>query len=202
MLAMAACDKSGERQMTTTIERANLLRFQVVDHDSDYMRRVVAHVATDPTAIGITAREDFWTTGHDNFLEAHDRARLESYFKQLQANPNFIISRGHELAFEQTAPGTWRSFYLHSPVALDGNAIDKATTRDSLVMLDLTDDAAKDFGIVTARIAGGKLAAVSRGEVLAAPVVMDQIAGGRVSISLDSDAAADQLARALDALEE
>lgn len=218
MLAMVGCGKSDpETETTVTMERTNVLRFHVVDHDSDYMRRVVAHADAQPIA-GIETEEDVWKVeraperaGHDYYLEASDseagtgRQRLERYFAALAKDPSFAVPRGHELAYEQGPPGKWRSYYLHSPIVLDGSGIEKAklsTYGDRpLVLLDLTDGARGAFGDLTQRITGGKLAAVSHGEVVTAPVVNDRIMGGMVSITTDAEHEAVRLVKALQPLE-
>lgn len=218
MLAtMAACGKSSELETTVTVERANVLRFQVVDHDSDFMRRVVAHTDARPVD-GIETEEDVWKVermperaGHDYYLAANDsdggtgRQRLERYFTSLAKDPNFIIPLGHEIAYEQDPPGTWRSYYLHSPILLDGTGIEKANLSTDgerpLVVMDLTRDAGRTFSDVTRRIAGGKLAAISKGEIIVAPVINDWIAGGMVTITTDSEPDAARLVAALQPVE-
>jgi hypothetical protein len=205
VLAMAACGKSGP-ETTVSVEKANALRFQVVDHDSDYMRRVVAHAGADPSAAGITGQEDVWhaaeRVGHDSFLQADDagavtgRVRIESYLARL--GPSFAVPPGHQIGFEQTAPGTWRSYYLQSAIALDGRAIAASDHDDKLVTIELTDEGRAAVYQLTTRIAGGKLAALSHGEVISAPVVLDRIAGGQLVINTDTEAEAAALAKALD----
>lgn len=207
VLALAACGKSAEPETTVSLERAKVLEFHVVDHDSDFMRRVVAEAKADPRAAGIAVREDVWMidstperVGHDYFLEARDdgsitgKVRLDSYFANVE------VPRGHQLAYEQTSPGTWRSFYLHSPIALGTGAIERASQSESRVHIDLTDAARAEFGALTKRITGGKLAAISHGTVISAPVVLDQIQGGMVTISMDREADAAALTAALQPL--
>ncbi len=223
LLAMAACGNADEptRQTTVTIEKARALRFQVVDNDTGYMRRVALHVGEDDSgraanpvarAAGVAAREDVWKiegtnqVGRDWYLEAFDRGpvtgrvQLASYFARL--GHEYAVPVGYEVAFEQTEPGRWRSYYVQDQVVLDGTAIAAAEASVDpedrpIVMVDLTDDGARDFGELTLRITGKKLAMLSRDEVLSAPVVNGQIAGGQISISLDRAADAEALAKAL-----
>ncbi len=209
---MAACGDTVPSQTTVQVERLTALELQVVDHDSDYMRRVHAHVgsertgALDPAArgAGVSAHEDVWQigdtahrVGHDFYLEATNRGtvtgrtQLEGYFAQLTNNPSFIVPLGHELAFEQSEPGRWRSYYLHEPIVLDGNAVINAEVDDRgerlVVLADLSDAAARTFGQVTSQIVGGKLAILSDGVVVSAPIINDQIWGGTFAITMGSD---------------
>jgi len=222
LLALTACGKSGDptpdTHTTVRIDKvdevgadpAAALQFHVVDHDSDYMRRVFVHAGATPVA-GITGHADVWKveqgpprTGRDFYLEATDtggitgRARLERYFAALARDPGFALPPGHQLAFERTGEATWRSYYLDSAIALDGNAVAEVELGHDdrpTVLVGLTPTGGRTLATLTARIAGGKLAAVSRGEVLSAPIVTDQIAGGRVAISFADDRA--DAARAL-----
>lgn len=228
LMLMAACGRSEPAKQTTVeIERVNALGLQVVDHDSEYMRRVFVHVgsdardrATDPMAriAGITAHQDVWQSeatphraGHDYYLEASDRgpitgrARLEAYFKQLATDRSFHVPSSHELGFEQYEAGRWRSYYLHRPVVIDGSEIESAHASvfddRPVVVAELSPMGGQVFGDVTREVAGGKLAILSDGEVVSAPIINGEIAGGMFSITMgpeDGEAAAERLAKKLD----
>jgi hypothetical protein len=228
LFSVAACGTPDEpaKQTTVQIEKMRALELQVVDHDSEYMRRLYVHVApdeaskpTNPAALvaGVTAAsQDYWPVenkphlrGHDYFLEATDRGgvtgrtQLDGYLKKLAAaDPNFVVPLGHELAYEQTEPGRWRSYYLHSPVVLDGSTVESATAGEQddrpTVMVDLSSTGQKALADVTSQIVGKKLAILSGNEILSAPIINDAIHGGMFTITMDGDQQkAEVLAKAL-----
>jgi hypothetical protein len=122
LMAMAACGGSGEGTQTTVLlERMSALELQVVDSDSDYMRRVFVHVGSDQRgqavepaarAAGVSVQRDSWVSEsnphrpiHDYYLAANDndtgtgRAQLERYLAGLARAPSFQVPFDHELGF-------------------------------------------------------------------------------------------------------
>lgn len=227
LLATGACgDAARESRTTVTYERVDALRLQAVDNDSDYMRRLYVHLGTDQAdrpsdaaalGAGVTAgKADYWVVGDrpqkDYFLEAHDRGPvsgrtlLASYFQELEArDPSFAVPASREIVFQQSEPGVWRSYFVEEHVALDGTAVTKAEANEeddrATVLVDLDDAGARALGRLTDRITGHKLAMISGGTVLVAPIINDAIHGGMFSISLappDSIATAESLVAALD----
>lgn len=222
---LAACGGSEEPQKhtTVTVERMSALALQVVDNDADYMRRVFVHVGSDQAghatepgarAAGVSTNRDYWTSEvnphrphHDYYLQASDRgtltgrAQLEHYLTNLAQRPGFQVPFDHQLGFEETEPGRWRSYYLHRAVVLDGNAVIDAEVGEDhhgpIVVAELSDVGARSFGDVTSQIAGKKLAILSDGTVLSAPIVNGEIRGGRFSISMGDHDGAQQAAERL-----
>src|SRR5262249_27305361 len=63
-------------------------------------------------------------------------------------------------------------------------ASNDANTGRPVVLLDFTREGGEQFGEITSRIAGGKLATMVGGEVKSAPVVNGPVRGGRVQITM------------------
>jgi preprotein translocase subunit SecD len=212
LMFLTACgSENPSRETTVQIERMKTaLELQVVDSDSDYMRRVFVHVGSDQAeqavepvarAAGVSVKRDVWVSEADPhrpvtdyYLEANDRgtvtgrAQLESYLTRLAKAPSFQVPFDHELGFEETDPGRWRSYYLHRAVVLDGSAVVKAEVDEDdhgpLVLADLSDAGAKTFGQLTSQIVGKKLAILSDDTVLSAPIINGEIRGGKFTISM------------------
>ncbi|HEX4449669.1 MAG TPA: hypothetical protein VH143_02310 [Kofleriaceae bacterium] len=133
----------------------------------------------------------------DYYLYAHDRATLERTFAagiaQGWAPPpdSEIVDERIEPAVGSKDPGVvWRSYFVSRKAELDGTSIanaigsyDPITNRPN-VLVDFDEAGAKQFGELTATIAGHKLAMTVGGVVKSAPVIEGAIRGGRAVITL------------------
>jgi hypothetical protein len=197
--------------------RRGLLRVVEVKEASDRMQRIHGRVASgDPRAVelGVVAPpQDEWdheVTGErysDWYLRAARRRDLERYLEELAvADPTFAPEAGFAFVFERTdsrwgdeAPG-WRSYYVRDRAALGDRHVADATvywndtTSQADVLLEFTPEGARLFAEFTGRMVGRKLAILVDGEVIAAPIVMSRVDGGRTSLSMGGD---DSLAGAL-----
>jgi preprotein translocase subunit SecD len=115
---------------------------------------------------------------------------MEQLFERyLASDPSLAVPRDHELAFEHLDANRWRTYLLLPTVELDASSIahveettDPTTERPG-VLLDFTPAAAQQFGELTARIAGHKLAVLADGRVVSAPVIVAPITGGRAQVT-------------------
>jgi hypothetical protein len=181
------------------------LQFKVVDNDTPYMRKLHDHAAAaDPiaAAAGISAHKDFWGDSSeqihvDHYLTASDRegttgrATLERYVSALATKQSaFKLPADHELGFELTAPGTWRTYYLFKAVELDGTAVRDAKvfidpdSNRPVVLLELTKAGGETFATLTTRIVGKKLATLLGGTIKSAPIIEAPITEGRAKIQM------------------
>ena len=159
----------------------------------------------DHTLAGIAGTTvDHWVdeqgvSHHHRMLEGRDRAALEA------ALAGYAPPRGTEVMIEHLHDGTYRAYEVASEALLHGDPIENAevsvdpNTNRPVVLVEFTPEAGREFGDVTERLVGHKLANLIGGEIVMAPVVNSPIHGGRASISLGGGnmAASEHEARAL-----
>ena len=184
------------------------LYFKAVDDGSTYLRQLFDRVPIDRPA-GITAEVEHWRTEDgpsitSYYLTARTPAVIDAY---LASDPALAVPRDRELAFEHVELDRWRTYLLLPTAELDAKAIAHADAgRDPgsdqpIVQLDFTPAATRQFGDLTARLIGHKLAVLVDGTVISAPVINGRIGGGHASVTLGpsgTDAAARTLAESLD----
>jgi len=170
-----------------------MVQFKTVDSGSTYIQRLLEHVpieaANAPTAV--RSEREHWvvergkTPKDDIFLSAPTRADLERF---VASEPSITLPADREIAYGRIDDtDRWRTYLVHSSAALDGDDIAHAEiTRDAdqlSALIDFTPHGAKLFADVTEHMVGEKLAVLLDGSVVAAPVIMGKIAGGRAQIT-------------------
>lgn len=151
------------------------------------------------------AELDSWTvpktgaTRHDPYLAGPSLASVKRAADLLSRE--HPLPAGLSLAYEQVLPAPaplpkqpyYRSYLVHDEVILANDDIESASvsydaqTLAPEVYVTLTEDARTRFGDATTRLVGDKLAILVDGAVRSAPIVLDAIRGGRVTISMGGD---------------
>jgi preprotein translocase subunit SecY len=156
--------------------------------------------------------EDGGPSHTDFYLKAHSRRLLEDTFAEAQRRgwhlPDHAVP-----AYELVEPYPeardrrpyWRTYFVADRPALDARAIANATgsydpnTNRPIVLLDFNREGGQQFGELTARISGRKLATLLGGRVRSAPIINGPIRGGRASITMGGPDA-ERMERERDAL--
>ena len=139
---------------------------------------------------------------------ADARARLEAWVSQLPTVINHRVLLGKVL--EEIVPDDrardeeagWRTYLVRSPAEITGadiagaQAEQAAATGSAHVIIDLTPDAGARFAALTKANVRRRLAIVSDHEVMSAPVIRQEIAGGHVQVSMEEGTPEQQLADA------
>jgi hypothetical protein len=169
----------------------HLIEFKVSDPGTTYMQRLVDDVALDRERGRIAGETERWTTPggrpiEDIYLAAPTRAELERY---LVREPSLTLPVDHELAFGRLDDGRWRTYVVPTRTDLDGDSITSVElTRDPAghprVWIELTRDGAERFHAITANAVGMQLAVLAEGTVVAAPVIVEAVRGGRAELTL------------------
>jgi preprotein translocase subunit SecD len=128
----------------------------------------------------------------DRFLVAIDRDSLEGYVKAaVAADPALAVAKGVELRYHAlpTNPPSWRTYTTAVAPAIDSRAIRRSAVRqmpsgEIVVELALTDEGTKAFAALTRRLVGRKVALVVDGAISSAPIIMSEIPGGKLWISV------------------
>lgn len=204
LFGAAAADVERVRQI---VERRPRLELRVVEHDSAFMKALYAHAHEDDraAALGVGVDVDVWSHDaagrrfQDYYLVAAERDAIERYLGELAAaDRRFAVDDGHEIGYELRSPiqpedeATWRTYYLSSRAELDGGAVAHAEvvispmTNRPVVSIELDAGGATRFAEVTGAHVGEKLAVLFDDRVYMAPVVMERIAGGRLTIAMGS----------------
>ncbi len=204
VVELRAIDGEQLEALGSVISRKGRVELKVVDDGSDYMKRVYARISSDPSAssASIGAEVDEWSSDSgvhhtDYYLIANDKAAIERYVADLAAaDPAFKVPDDRDLGFERIEPRQpgdrvkWRSYYLERAASLTGAAIADAqaafdlTTNRPIVKVELGRKGARDFGDLTTRIVGKKLATIVDGRIASVPVVETPIRGGRLWITM------------------
>jgi len=183
------------------------IHMKVVDDSSTRIQQLCDRVPIDKPN-GVVARSDHWDgedgRRHDDcYLTGPSPDAIEAF---VASEPTLALPHDRELAF-QKIDGRWRTYLLFPTIELDATAVSHAhastdpETNRPTVMLDLTPIGAQQFGALTARIAGHKLAVLVDGRVVSAPVIAHAITSGHAAVSFDptaTEATANALAEKLD----
>lgn len=173
----------------------SMVQFKAVEAGSTYMQRLIEHVPVDavnaPNAL--RSERDRWVIDRgavptdDVFLSAPTRADLERFVASV---PSLTLPADRQLAYGRIDDSDrWRTYVVDSTAALDGDDIAHAeVTRDRAsdritAFVDFTPDGAQQFAHVTENMVGSKLAVLLDGSVVAAPVIMGKITGGRAQVT-------------------
>jgi len=187
---LAGADDDTIARARNLIARTAQFEIKVVDHDAPVMRDLYARVPTDTDALaaGIRAETDRWHGDRvDYYLVALDRRVLEQYLARVKLPDDRVF------AFERI-PHNWRTYYVERKSALTSMAIEDAfaapdpNTNRPTVRITLDDAGAESFAALTKRSVGNKLALLLDGRVINAPVIMEPIKGGKLSLTLADDA--------------
>ncbi|HEY4059134.1 MAG TPA: hypothetical protein VGM39_21105 [Kofleriaceae bacterium] len=188
-----------EAQRTAEVQKLpfhtdGMVQFKIVDADSPYMHKLVEHVPDGASDPQVRVEHDRWSAdrakpaGEDIFLTAPTRADLERFVGSV---PSITLPSDREVAFGRVdSADRWRTYIVHSTASLDGSDIASAElTRDAAhdrisAMVGFTPHGAEQFASVTEKIIGQKLAVLVDGSVIAAPVIMSKISGGRAEITV------------------
>jgi preprotein translocase subunit SecD len=177
---------------------------KVLDDSSTRMQQLCDRVPVDKPH-GIDAKIDQWRSDDGRthascYLTGPSPDAIEAYAAG-------ALPADRELAFQELDGQRWRTYLLFPTTELDTSAIahahastDPSTNRPT-VTLDFTPGGARQFGELTARIAGSKLAVLVDGRVVSAPVINSAITSGHATVTFDataSTATANALTEALD----
>ena len=183
---------------------ATSLRFQLEDDDSDDMRHIAASIGLDPAArqARIASDVDEWKLKADprshraSFLTTTNRPLLDMYLRGIgQRDPSLRLPPGRELLYQlvsarRSAEHVFRTHLLFTDAILDQSAVVEAEvmwdpeTNEPEVVVTFDDDGRERLARVTSEHVGEKLAIVSSGEIVAAPIIEQPITGGKTSIYL------------------
>jgi len=174
----------------------------------------------DPAAIeaGVRADIDAWRTEQvtangfprdsqretDYYLLALDRPALDRYLASYERPPDdreirieFVAARPDVEYLEARAH--WRTYYVMKESMLDNREIgdvELATnpvTEGPMLVFELTSEGKRAFAKGTAATVGKKVATMIDGAILSAPIINGAITGGRFSINLPTQVAAEAL---------
>jgi preprotein translocase subunit SecD len=120
------------------------------------------------------------------------------YVGLIERDPSFKVPDDHQIGFEleDTPPQakdqrkSWMTYYLERAVRLTGSSISNAygtydpNTNRPVVSLEFNRYGSRQFGDVTAQIAGQKFATILDDKVKSAPIINEAIRGGRAQISM------------------
>ncbi len=175
--------------------RAALGIHHVVELDPEMKATIDAAKAEAPS--GITAEVDVWDgpdgPHRDEYLWSEDRLRLEAW---LQGKGPAVGAGDRRVVLESMAPAAapiksrWRTYVIERAPIIGGADVARASvTYDQNTMrpeveLVLDDDGRVRFGQATAAAIGRKLAIVLDGRVMSAPVVMSEIPGGSIRVTM------------------
>jgi len=135
--------------------------------------------------------------GHPCHLVSHDRVELSRTVQKMNLSAESLIALGEDLPVD--GKPTWKAYLLETPAVVTGAHVKKAFVRIDenmmapVVMVHLTDEGARLFEELTARITGSRLAIVVNGEVLSAPIVRERIPGGKLQITLGTSGTHEEL---------
>jgi hypothetical protein len=166
------------------------LQLMKAERGSTYMKELVESVT--PARDGVAASTDTWklddgTVVREPYLYGPTREALEHAIGDRHPPPD------REVVYEQLSATGWRTYVVEVPAVLDGTAVEKAelttdpSTQREVVRLDFTPEAASKLGDITAAMVGDKLAVVSDGKVVSAPIITTAIRGGSAEISFATD---------------
>jgi preprotein translocase subunit SecD len=205
---VAACGTDHTPQPDQPLPTQYAVTMKAVDDSSTTMQQLYARVPIDRPN-GIAAAIDHWRTEDgaartDYYITGASPQAIEAY---VASEPTLSVPADRQLAFEQIDGHRWRTYLLFPAVELDASAIAHAhagtdpNTERPIVTIDFTPAGARQFGDLTARIAGHKLAVLVDGRVVSAPVINGAITSGHATVSFDpsaTDITASALAQALD----
>lgn len=128
------------------------------------------------------------------------RMVIEQYVRDLAAqDARFALPRDRQIAYEHVAdsprapgltpaPAHWRTYYVERTAGLTGASIARARAVRGAdvpqIAIELDREGGRSFGELTARGVGKKLAIVVDDRVTSAPVIMEPIRGGRMTITV------------------
>ncbi|MDB4962276.1 MAG: protein-export rane protein SecD [Myxococcales bacterium] len=195
--------------------RADIDQWHPEDHSAaihtDYYLRAADRTQSLPLEVARKLRcGRLDATAPSVLCELPGRHAIQLYLDQLAtADPSFRVPSDRQIGYELLdldARGErwWRTYYLERLPALTGAEISDASaavdpsTKREIVLLTFDRDGTRRFAELTARIVGKKLATVLDQRIMSAPIVLGEIRGGRASITMSGEIAAN---RAQDAAE-
>ena len=198
---LPGADAASLERLASVIAAPGSFEVHEVALGNQALRALLDHAVSDEAAVGrgIGVDHERWSapdqsTLEDRFLVAADRAALEEYVKTASADAALRPPTGVEVRYQSlaTVPVRWRTFAVVARPTLDSSAIRRTAVRqlpDGLVVeLSLSDAGRDAFAAVTRQVVGQKLAIIVDGVVSSAPIVMGEIGGGRLYISVGSTA--------------
>jgi preprotein translocase subunit SecD len=197
-------------RIKSIIGRTAQLEFKIVDDGSEYMKKVVDYLRTNPAAkaaleAGVDARQDAWGEKESNkqhedvYLTAKSRDALQKFFASLP--PELAVPGDHEIGYEEMQSRaetgealpdkSWRTYYLKKRVQLTGEYLlnadqtwDQQTGRPE-ISYEMDHVGAELNERLTSENIGRKMAIVLDDKIESAPVIESRI-GARGRITLGS----------------
>lgn len=169
------------------------LRFQLVEEEGAISTRAVEwlpdFIQEHPAGAGrIRVESDRW----GGSIVASDRALLEAYVEwitpRISMIPAFAIGEQFQ---REGGPPEFLLYVLEGQAWLTARDVANAAVGtsdwgDSYVQVEFTEEGGQRFAELTGQSVDRKLAIILDGEVVSAPVIREQIPGGRAQITLGS----------------
>ncbi len=203
IVEVPGADEQAFERIRDIISKTARLEFQIVHDDSSF----VAELSDLPE--GITRAVETASAGvgkqvQSAYLVARGegaRKRLSDYVKRLKddgtvpEDHEFLVGRLDRAEDQNAEEGeqgeeAWRTYYLYARAEVTGQAIEEAfvandpQTSKPYVAVNFNGDGAKAFGELTGRNVKRRMAIVLDDRVESAPVINDEIGGGRCRIDL------------------
>ncbi|MDD9936971.1 MAG: protein translocase subunit SecD [Myxococcales bacterium] len=203
IVEVPGADEQAFERIRDIISKTARLEFQIVHDDSSF----VAELSDLPE--GITRSVETASAGvgkqvQSAYLVARGegaRKRLSDYVKRLKddgtvpEDHEFLVGRLDRAEDQNAEEGeqgeeAWRTYYLYARAEVTGQAIEEAfvandpQTSKPYVAVNFNGDGAKAFGELTGRNVKRRMAIVLDDRVESAPVINDEIGGGRCRIDL------------------
>ena len=191
---LAASSAEANARARDLIGRTARFEIKAVDHEAPYMREVYTRARSDNEAgaAQIDAEIDKWQPDRlhmDHYLVARSRDDIERYLRSLP------LKHGDDrhVAFELMGDRRWRTYLVDRAPRLTSAAIAKAfaqpdpnTNRPS-IRLTLNDAGAQAFAELTKQHVNKKVALIIDDRVSSAPIIMEPITNGKVTLTLGAD---------------
>ncbi|HUS68398.1 MAG TPA: hypothetical protein VMZ28_27880 [Kofleriaceae bacterium] len=195
---LPAADAGSLERLADVIAAPGSFAVHEVALGNQTMGALLDHAVSDERAVsrGVGVDHERWSSPDqsvvdDRFLVASDRAALEAYVAEATADAALRLPTGVEVRTQAVAavPVRWRTFAVVARPTLDSAAIRRTSVRqlpagDLVVELALDDAGRKAFAALTRQLVGQKLALIVDGVISSAPIVMGEIAGGKLYVAV------------------
>lgn len=195
---LPAADAGSLERLADVIAAPGSFAVHEVALGNQAMRALLDRAVSDERAVsrGVGVDHERWSSPDqsvvdDRFLVASDRAALEAYVTEATAEAALRLPTGVEVRTQAIAavPVRWRTFAVVARPTLDSSAIRRTSVRqlptgDLVVELALDDAGKSAFAALTRQLVGQKLALIVDGVISSAPVVMGEIAGGKLYVAV------------------
>jgi preprotein translocase subunit SecD len=200
VVELAAASAEELERAQDLIGRTGKFEVRVIDSDAAITQTLYLYAKQDRySRIGVDMAQ--WqapngTRGQEYFLVGPERRDLEIYIGGLRhQDPALAVPADRMLGYERIERDDrtryWRTYLLERTVRLANRDIKHArplvepSTKRPSVMIELTDEPARAFGVLTRGIVGKKIAILIDDRVVNAPIIAGPIDRGKLSIVAD-----------------